>query len=98
MKLDEFPTSSNLQQCPCCDYYSLANRGYSLVCPVCFWEDDCDDPNNPDWRAKSDLNRDFSLLNARSNFKKYGAWLAEFSSVVISSHERITLKYEQRDV
>jgi len=27
------------EQCPCCDYVSLPERGNYLICPVCFWED-----------------------------------------------------------
>lgn len=29
-----------LEECPCCGYLSLPNRGYYNVCPVCYWEDD----------------------------------------------------------
>ncbi|WP_081310454.1 CPCC family cysteine-rich protein [Pseudoalteromonas luteoviolacea] len=47
MKLSECPSSDSLRQCPCCDYYSLTERGKCLVCPVCFWEDDEVDPDSP---------------------------------------------------
>ncbi|WP_404804646.1 CPCC family cysteine-rich protein [Microbulbifer agarilyticus] len=98
MELEEFPISENMEQCPCCDYYSLAERGKCLVCPVCFWEDDCLDPENPDWDAASDLNDDMNLRQARSNFEKYGAWKEEFSCVVISAKERRTLHISKRNV
>ena len=98
MKLSEFPESKCMQQCPCCDYFSLAERGKCLVCPVCFWEDDCEDPDNPQWEASSDLNDDCTLEEARANFGKYGAWRERFSSVVISEKERNTLKYVRRNV
>jgi hypothetical protein len=98
MKLDEFPISQNMQRCPCCDYFSLAERGKCLVCPVCFWEDDCEDPKNPQWEEPSDLNNDVTLKEARCNFKKYGAWQEKFSQVVISAAERDTLKYEPRNI
>lgn len=29
-----------LYQCPCCDYFSLDDRGEYGICSVCFWEDD----------------------------------------------------------
>ena len=98
MKLSEFPKSKSMQQCPCCDYFSLAERGKSLVCPVCFWEDDCEDPSNPQWESPSDLNDEYTLKVARKNFQKHGAWREKFSAVVVSEEERRTLKYVQRNV
>lgn len=98
MKLDEFPTNNDMKQCPCCDYFSLAERGKCLVCPVCFWEDDCENPDIPQWRTPSDLNDGLSLLTARNNFKKYGAWKPEFSSIVISNKEKESLKYAPRNL
>ncbi|WP_394393913.1 CPCC family cysteine-rich protein [Shewanella woodyi] len=87
-----------MQQCPCCDYFSLAERGKCLVCPVCFWEDDCEDPANPNWEQVSELNDHMSLKQARANFEIYGAWHPKFSSVVIRSHERETLNVSRRNV
>lgn len=29
-----------LEECPCCHYKTLTERGQYEVCPVCFWEDD----------------------------------------------------------
>jgi hypothetical protein len=98
MNINEFPMSENMQQCPCCDFFSLAERGKCLVCPVCLWEDDCESPDSPKWDVLSDLNDDFTLLTARNNFKKFGAWKPEFASVVISAKERESLKYEPRNV
>src|SRR6218665_3551293 len=98
MNLDDFPTSKNMQQCACCDYFSLAERGKCLICPVCFWEDDCENPNNPKWDSPSDLNDDLTLKEARSNFKKFGAWNEKFSKIVINGLERNTLKLEPRIV
>ena len=54
------------------------------MCPVCFWEDDCEDPNSPNWDVISDLNNDFTLREARKNFVTYGAWQEKFKEVVIS--------------
>ncbi|RYG10869.1 MAG: hypothetical protein EOO07_21475 [Chitinophagaceae bacterium] len=98
MKLSEFPTSQNMRQCPCCDYFSLAERGKCLVCPVCFWEDDCVDINNPDWDVLSDLNDDLNLRQARKNFRQFGAWKVEFNKIVINGFERSRLKCEPRNV
>lgn len=98
MKLSEFPKSDNPQQCPCCDYFSLAERGMSLVCPVCFWEDDCLDYSKPDWDAESDTNDNMTLREARKNFIEYGICHIRFSEVVIESKERKTLRYVPRSV
>ena len=98
MKLSEFPISNSMAQCPCCDYFSLAERGKCLVCPVCFWEDDCEDPSNPQWEVSSELNDDCTLKEARANFIKCGAWRDRFSSIVVNKKERETLKYVPRNV
>ena len=98
MEFKEFLISENMKQCPCCEHYSLAERGKCLVCPVCFWEDDCLDPENPDWDEASDLNDDMNLRQARINFEKFGAWKPEFSTVVISAKERRLLNAGKRNV
>jgi hypothetical protein len=28
------------EQCPCCGYITLPERGMSLICPVCYWDDE----------------------------------------------------------
>ncbi len=98
MRLNEFPVSNDMNQCPCCDYFSLASRGRSLVCPVCFWEDDCEDYKLPNIDAVSDVNNDLTLKKARANFKGFGACSKNFVEVVISKKERDTLKYERRSI
>lgn len=94
--MEEFELGSSPKQCPCCDYFSLAARGKSLVCPVCFWEDDCEDVLFPDWGATSDLNGGMTLREARDNFREYGAFNSEYSDMVIGDVERKKLKYEAR--
>lgn len=98
MKLEEFEIGVRPVQCGCCDYFSLAERGRCLVCPVCFWEDDYDCVSNERIcvETRSDINRDLTLREARENFKVFGAWHSEFSEVVISKKERDTLRYEPR--
>lgn len=58
--------------CPCCGFITIPNKGDALgyICPVCFWEIDLfikseDEP--------SDLNHGLTLIEARENYKKYGA-------------------------
>lgn len=58
--------------CPCCGCYTLdheANGSYD-ICPVCFWEDDplqLDDPS-----CEGGANP-VSLQQARLNFQEFGA-------------------------
>ena len=57
-----------LVRCPCCDYFTLVERGQYDVCRVCFWEDS----------GLSDLDRFSSpnrmtLRQARLNFERFFA-------------------------
>ncbi len=58
--------------CPCCGYLTLEEEppGTFLICPVCNWEDDnvqFEDPSYP-----GGANR-VSLDQARTNFRLFGA-------------------------
>ncbi len=98
MKLNEFPQSEKLEQCCCCDYFSLAERGKCLVCPVCYWEDDCCNSMEMELDTPSDLNNDMTLREARANSKEHGAYDNKSKSIVISAAERKTLAYNERSV
>jgi len=87
-----------MQQCPCCDYFALAERGKCVVCPVCFWEDDCADPEHPDWDAASDLNEGMTLRQARRNFQTHEACKPSYAQIVIHKSERATLRVETRQI
>ncbi|MDR7813872.1 CPCC family cysteine-rich protein [Lacrimispora sp.] len=53
-------------KCPCCDYYTYpvpTKEAVGFICPVCFWE------NEP-----SDCNHGLTILEGRSNYKKYEIW------------------------
>jgi hypothetical protein len=57
--------------CPCCGFLTLAEEppGTHEICPVCYWEDDLvqfEDPNH--WGANG-----VSLAEARLNFIRFGA-------------------------
>lgn len=58
--------------CPCCGFKTLHEPppGTFEICPVCFWEDDFAQYENPDMRGGA--NRE-SLNEARQNFKRFGA-------------------------
>ena len=58
------------EQCPCCDFISLAERGNYLICKVCFWEDNGQDIDELDEHSGPNH---ITLREARSNFKEFGA-------------------------
>jgi len=80
-------------QCPCCDYYSLAERNSYLICAVCYWEDDGHDLDRPD--VESGANH-ITLRTARRNFITLGASDHAALSFVLSPSERTGLRREQR--
>ncbi|MEV0842708.1 CPCC family cysteine-rich protein [Actinocatenispora sera] len=59
-------------RCPCCGYVTLAERGMSEICPVCFWEDDGQDDHDADL-VRGGPNKRLSLTDARRNFAAFGA-------------------------
>lgn len=58
------------EQCPCCDFVSLPERGNCLICPICFWEDDGVDLANLDGYS---LPNHMTLREGRANFTRTGA-------------------------
>ncbi len=62
----------NRYACPCCGYLTLteAPPGTFAICPVCFWEDDNVQFDDPSYEGGA--NR-ISLIEARRNFMKFGA-------------------------
>src|SRR5262249_38408744 len=56
--------------CPCCGYLTLLMRENYEICELCYWEDDGqgDDEADDVWGGP---NQDYSLTQARSNFKLY---------------------------
>ena len=58
-------------KCPCCGYYTFEKkeRAYD-ICPVCFWEDDPFQYENP--MMERGANHE-SLATARINYKHYSA-------------------------
>jgi hypothetical protein len=67
--------------CPCCGYYTLAERGMYKICPVCWWEDE-DDRDVFGDSAPERLRgaNHIQLSKARENFLTCGAseepWLS----------------------
>ncbi|WP_418222761.1 CPCC family cysteine-rich protein [Clostridium isatidis] len=60
--------------CPCCGFITIPNNGDALsyVCPVCLWEIDLFLKSD---NEASDLNHGLTLIEARKNYKDYGAVL-----------------------
>ena len=67
--------------CPCCKYLTFEEEPYGSfeICPVCFWEDDNVQNNDPNYDGGAN---GISLNQARENFAKYGAIKKELSSEV----------------
>ncbi|MBN1368538.1 MAG: hypothetical protein JW967_11495 [Dehalococcoidales bacterium] len=58
--------------CPCCGYLTLEGQppGSYEICPICFWEDDPVQFNNPNYQSGANK---VSLNQAKINFKLFGA-------------------------
>jgi hypothetical protein len=63
-------------RCPCCRLTTLRERGGYGICPVCNWEDDGQDDHDAD-EVRGGPNADVSLTQARDNFRRLGAFIAE---------------------
>ena len=59
-------------KCPCCGCYTYNSEpnGSCDICPVCFWEDDPFQLEDPDLEGMANK---VSLNQARENYKKFGA-------------------------
>jgi hypothetical protein len=63
---------TELYPCPCCGYETLPQEagGTYELCPICFWEDDVVQLEDPDFEGGA--NR-VSLRQAQRNFVAFGA-------------------------
>lgn len=55
--------------CPCCGYKTLDEEHEYDICPICFWEDDWFQYQNPDSIGANKI----SLREAQLNYSKFGA-------------------------
>lgn len=71
----------NKYACPCCGYFTLDEKpiGTFAICPVCFWEDDNYQYDNPDYTGGANH---ISLNQEKINFKSYGAIDGQFLKYV----------------
>jgi len=80
-----FMSQSKKFTCPCCGYKTLEEKppGTDDICPICFWEDDRVQFDDPDYQGGAN---EPSLREAQKNFSQFGAC------------ERRTLKLVRRPV
>ena len=74
-----------LFQCPCCDYFSLEDRGEYSICKLCFGEDDGLDVAQVD--RYSGPNH-MTLREGRRNFQDFGACDRNMLKNVLPAIER----------
>ncbi|WP_050435872.1 CPCC family cysteine-rich protein [Chondromyces crocatus] len=76
--------------CPCCQFITLTETpGSHEICPVCFWEDDMIQREDPTFEGGA--NRE-SLTMAQANVRAFGA-----SSLAVLAHVRPHLPEEEPD-
>jgi hypothetical protein len=58
--------------CPCCGFLTFYEEpnGTFAICPVCYWEDDNIQLENPDYEGGANA---FSLNQCRKNYSEFGA-------------------------
>ncbi|HBV98041.1 MAG: hypothetical protein JL50_00960 [Peptococcaceae bacterium BICA1-7] len=68
-------------ECPCCGYFTLSEQppGTFEICPVCYWEDDSVQYNDPNYEGGANK---VSLNKARENFINLGAIGKEYVAQV----------------
>lgn len=86
------PTGNELQ-CPCCDYFTLSKRGEYDICPICFWEDDGLDIDQPDQYSGPNHK---TLREGRKDFERYGACDSSMTKHVIDITERNKFNLKKR--
>ena len=83
------------EQCPCCDYLSLPERGNFLICRICFWEDDGQDLEEID--QESGPNHGLTLRQGRENFRVLGACDSKMLKHVLPDHMRQSFMRKLRE-
>lgn len=66
-------------KCACCGFLILNGNVISDICPVCFWQTDFYQEKHIDDSGGPNL---ISLLQARENFKSFGAVEVRFINLV----------------
>jgi len=73
-------------KCVCCGNRTLSSEppGTFEICPVCYWEDDNVQFDNPDYEGGAN---DISLNKARENYKRIGSISADCLGYVRKASE-----------
>jgi hypothetical protein len=66
-------------RCPCCGYFTFEEWGRNEICPVCFWEDDWEQTENP--QVENGVNA-VCLSQGRSNYLEFGAMESQYREIV----------------
>ena len=82
-------------QCPCCDFFTLSEKGGYEICLICFWEDDGIDLTELDRHSGPNH---ITLREGRLNFEKFGACDINMVKNVISKNQRNKFKFEKRTI
>ena len=82
------------EQCPCCDYISLAERGNNLICLICYWEDEGQDIDELD--VESGPNHNITLRQGRQNFQEFGACELKMKKHVLPEDVRKNFEHRPR--
>lgn len=85
-----------LNQCPCCDYFTLEKRNVYEICPICGWVDEFDITID-DLDQKPESNHR-TLRDARANFQQIGAYSPNVLNNVLSPKQRGQYKQKPRDI
>lgn len=83
--------NNKIYNCPCCGYPTLEGRGNYDICPLCKWEDDGQDDPDADevWGGP---NSNYSLTEARNNFRNYLIQYRPDDNGFYQSPEKIEIK------
>lgn len=68
-----------MNQCPCCENFTIKGEGDYDICKVCFWEDD---PLGLIYPEEALGANTVSLNKAKKNYIEFGASEKQFLSIV----------------
>ncbi|WP_046226131.1 CPCC family cysteine-rich protein [Paenibacillus dauci] len=81
----------NRYNCPCCGYPTLEERRSWEICCLCNWEDDGQDDPDAD-RVYGGPNEDYSLTEARKNFKMHYTMYRDTQRILQQTDKEIQTK------
>ncbi|MFK3913424.1 CPCC family cysteine-rich protein [Enterobacter cancerogenus] len=59
--------TDSIHLCPCCGQYEFPEEGSYEICPICTWEDDPVQTEEPDYKGGANV---MSLNEAREAFRQ----------------------------